>query len=148
MNDLCDRLMTPTARPILSDSDMNVLAGLAHEACEWHCDACGCCSYEMTGPGATRDLESVIDEVEDAIYCLDCSPDYVQSTHGMPMMSVVSGDMVRRQHWDTDCALMATQTGDGWFLAMHYRQRPGSSDWVPVHASRRVWPQDGDWIAA
>ena len=61
-------------------------------------------------------------------------------------LHVVAGDMVRRPHWDRACALMVTSAGSGWFLAMHYRLN--ALGWVPVHATRKVWPQDGDWVAA
>jgi hypothetical protein len=43
----------PTTRA-LDDSERNQLAELRHEGCEAHCDECGRCDWEPTGPTTTR----------------------------------------------------------------------------------------------
>lgn len=62
----------PTGR-VLDDSDRNILADLAHEACEWHCSECGCCSWRSVGPARTVDIEFVYDRRNDLHLCRDCA---------------------------------------------------------------------------
>lgn len=61
----------PTSR-VLSDSDRNILADLAHEGCEAHCDDCGRCDWEPTGPTSTRPVPMTT--VNGVTYCPDCVP--------------------------------------------------------------------------
>lgn len=47
MNDAMDEVFTARYRSrTLSDSDRNIMADLAHEACEFHCDGCDACCTE------------------------------------------------------------------------------------------------------
>lgn len=62
----------PTAR-VLDDSERNQLADLRHEACEAHCDECGRCDWEPTGP--TTDRPVPMTGHAGAVYCPDCLPD-------------------------------------------------------------------------
>ena len=57
----------------LDDSDRNVLAELAHEGCERHCEICGTCDWRWTGPETTVDVAGM--EIGDRWYCQDCIPD-------------------------------------------------------------------------
>ena len=62
----------PTVRA-LDDSERNQLTELRHEPCEHHCDECGRCDWEPTGPTSTRTIPMV--EHEASVYCPDCLPD-------------------------------------------------------------------------
>jgi hypothetical protein len=63
----------PTAR-VLDDSERNQLAELRHEGCEAHCDECGRCDWEPTGPTTERTVPMT--EIGDDRYlCPDCYSD-------------------------------------------------------------------------
>ena len=54
----------------LCDSDKNIMAGLEHESCETHCDHCGQCDWEYTGPMSTRTVHMSLFGNE--TLCNDC----------------------------------------------------------------------------
>jgi hypothetical protein len=71
-------LSAPPGTRHLSDDERNVLASLAHEACEAHCVECGRCDWEYDGhPDRTVQIEMTFvtyDESGDPVYvCPDCS---------------------------------------------------------------------------
>lgn len=79
MNDLCDRIMNERSAPrVWDDSDRNIMASLAHEACEAHCDDCGACVGEdaelvAIGPGGEKRRDVPYTVVGDHNYCEECA---------------------------------------------------------------------------
>lgn len=55
-----------------TDSEKNIMADLRHEACETHCDHCGQCDWEHTGPMSTRPVPMAKYDTE--TLCNDCAP--------------------------------------------------------------------------
>lgn len=79
VNDLCDRLMNERSAPrVLDDSDRNILASLAHEACETHCVDCGTCLGEdaetvAIGPGGVKYADVPYITINNEDYCQECA---------------------------------------------------------------------------
>lgn len=58
----------------MSDSDHNIMADLAHEACEGHCEDCGKCLGEGIDPvGLDRWADVAMIEHDGHVWCEDCS---------------------------------------------------------------------------
>ena len=125
MNDQMDAVFTARyATQTLSDSDKNIMADLAHEACEAHCAECGVCIFEPSAAEGT--------------VCVDCTP------------TVRTGDVVRRPHWHPDTVVSGQ---GGWYLLVidataecfagrWYRRVDGRTVGAG-QVSPTVWPQDG-----
>jgi len=70
-----DRVFAERNAPrVLCDSDRNIMAGLAHEACDTHCEDCGTCSPRQTNLNVWEDVPMVDDEATGLRLCEDCNP--------------------------------------------------------------------------
>jgi hypothetical protein len=105
--------------PRLDDSARNQLAGLQHEACEHHCEDCGRCDVDPTGPATTKYVPMT--KIGEHWYCEDCAQPLIDliipeawkpepAAYGYdpgPELSMTSGDVtltVQRTHLHLDTA--------------------------------------------
>lgn len=135
----------------MNDSDRNILASLRHEPCEAHCDECGRCDWEPTGPTTTAHIEMT--EVDNGhsitTYCPDCLPNQQENTamntttFPAPDPTTREPDLLNMKATDAltvtveryDTFTVVTTKGPGFWLRAFHNDNGNVHTWTCYHGT-------------